>query len=523
MDELWGMLLACHAGREPATARPVLAEQPNGRGVSAAQEGSIHLQWSRVSMLSRVAQTIRRYRMFERGQNVGVAVSGGADSVCLLHVLLELAPQLDLRLTVLHLNHGLRGEESCQDERFVRELATSLGLTALIRAVNVSAVPDNLEQAARHARLDFFRQQISAGSVARVATGHTSNDQAETVLFRFLRGSAGAGLAAIRPATSDGIVRPLLDVSRAEVEGYLRERAIPWRDDSSNLSRQFARNRIRHELLPKLAAEWNPAIVETLHRTADWALAEEEYWEPEISRLASQFLLDRDGVVLVRAEVLRQLPLAVARRLVRRAMERVKGSLNGVDFGHIAAVVRLACSPLGHGRVQAAGVEAERSLDWLRFATPLAAHKIPGDYRLAAPVPGIVPVPGTGLALSLELIEKAETIAPSESVYNGDQGWVDWGALSGTLEIRNWRPGDQYQPKGSAAEEKLKTLFQRARIPRWERRHWPVLTDGSALVWARQFGVAAPFAANSASTMLLRICETEALPEFGIGDCSFGV
>jgi tRNA(Ile)-lysidine synthase len=474
-------------------------------------------------MLSRVAQTIRRYHMFERGQNVGIAVSGGADSVCLLHVLLELAPQWDLRLSVLHMNHGLRGEESCQDEQFVRELAARMGLTATIRAADTSAQPDNLEQAARHGRLDFFGEQISTGSVARVATGHTSNDQAETVLFRFLRGSAGAGLAAIRPVTSGGIVRPLLDVSRAEVEGYLRERGIPWRDDSSNSSRQFARNRIRRELLPQLAAEWNPAIVETLHRTADWALAEEEYWEPEVSRLASQFLLDRDGEVLVRAEVLRQLPLAVARRLVRRAMERIKGNLRGVDFGHIAAVVRLACSPLGHGRVQAAGVEAERSLDWLRFAAPLAARKTPRDYRLAAPVPGFVPVPGTGITLSLELIEKAETFAPTESVYNSDQGWVDWRALSGTLEIRNWRPGDQYQPEGSAAEEKIKTLFQKARIPRWERRHWPVLTDGSVIVWARQFGAAAPFAANSASRVVLRIRETVAPREFGIGDCSSGV
>jgi tRNA(Ile)-lysidine synthase len=474
-------------------------------------------------LLSRVAETIRRYRMFERGQNVGVAVSGGADSVCLLHVLLDLAPEWDLRLSVLHLNHGLRGEESCQDEQFVRDLASRLGLIANIRSVDVSAQPDNLEQAARNARLDFFREQISAGSVARIATGHTSNDQAETVLFRFLRGSGGAGLAAIRPVTTDGIVRPLLDVSRAGNERYLREREIPWREDSSNASRQFARNRIRHELLPQLAAEWNPAIVEALHRTADWALAEEEYWDGEIDRLASQFLLDRDGEVLIRTGILRQLPLAVARRLVRRAIEQAKGDLRGVDFGHIAAIVALARAPLGHGRVQAPGVEAERSLDWLRFAASAAARKTPRDYRLAAPVPGIVPVPGTGIALSLELIEKAETFAPPESVYNSGQDWVDWCALSGALEIRNWRPGDQYQLKGRAGEEKIKTLFQKACIPRWERRHWPVLTDGSQIVWARQFGVAAPFAANSASKMVLSIREMEARAEFGIGDCSSGV
>src|SRR5579863_8243176 len=145
-------------------------------------------------LLPRVAETIRRHSMFEPGQQVGVAVSGGADSVCLLHVLLE----LHLHLTVLHLNHGLRGEESRDDEHFVRNLADRLRLPAIVKAVDVAASADNLEQAA----------------------GHTRNDQAETVLFRFLRGSGGAGLAAIRPVTADGLVRPLLDADRSDIERY---------------------------------------------------------------------------------------------------------------------------------------------------------------------------------------------------------------------------------------------------------------------------------------------------------------
>jgi tRNA(Ile)-lysidine synthase len=461
-------------------------------------------------MLSRVADTIRRYRMFEPGQHVGVAVSGGADSVCLLHVLLELAPQWDLRLCILHLNHGLRGEESRQDEQFVRELAARLGLPATVRAVDVAASADNLEQAARHARLAFFREQMTAGGLARVATGHTRDDQAETVLFRFLRGSGGAGLAAIRPVTAEGMVRPLLDAGRADVERFLHQRGIAWREDSSNASLQFARNRIRHRLLPQLVREWNPGIAETLHRAADWALAEEQYWDAEIGRLAAQFLIEREGAVLVRVEILRQLPLAAARRLVRRALERAKGDLRGVDFGHIAAIVKLASSPQGHGRVQAPGVEAERSLDWLRFVSFGGARRAPGGYRLPASVPGLVPVPGTGIAISLELIEKAETLESPDSVYNSGTGWVDWRSLSGSLEIRNWRPGDQYQPTGSAGEEKIKTLFQKARIPRWERRHWPVVTDKSAIVWARQFGAAMRFAATPACTTVLRIREAGA-------------
>jgi tRNA(Ile)-lysidine synthase len=398
-----------------------------------------------------------------------------------------------------------------------------------VRAVDLRAPADNLEQAARDARLAFFREQMSTHAIARIATGHTLNDQAETVLFRFLRGTGGAGLAAIRPVTADGLVRPLIDVSRAEVEQYLRERGIAWREDSSNANLQFARNRIRHELLPQLAAEWNPAIAQTLHRTADWALAEEEYWETEIDRLAAQFLIERalierDRAVLVRADVLRQLPIAAGRRLVRRAVKMAKGDLRGVDFGHIDRIMQLAGCILGHGRVQAPGVEAERSLDWVRFVNSGGARKPSEGYRLAVPVPGSVAVPGTAKAIALELLEKPETLGSPDSVYNNSEtGWVDWRILSGPLEIRNWRPGDQYQPKGSASEEKIKTLFQKARIPRWERRHWPVMTEGSAIVWAGQFGVAARFAATPASTTLLRIREMDAPAEFGIGDCTVGV
>src|SRR5438105_6744354 len=228
--------------------------------------------------------------MFQPGHSVGVAVSGGADSVCLLHVLLELAPRWDLRLSVLHLDHGLRGEESRGDALFVRELAGRLGLPVCIREVQVAAAPDNLEQAARKARLAFFQERIASGSVERVALGHTRSDQAETVLFRFLRGSGTAGLAGIRPVTGDGLVRPLIAVDRADVTRFLRERGIPWREDSTNAGPQFARNRIRHQLLPQLAREWNPAIGEMLAHTADWALGEEAYWQNEIDRLAAEHL-----------------------------------------------------------------------------------------------------------------------------------------------------------------------------------------------------------------------------------------
>jgi tRNA(Ile)-lysidine synthase len=458
-------------------------------------------------LLERIAQTIARHRMFEPAQQVGVAVSGGADSVCLLHALLELAPRWDLRLSVLHLDHGLRGEESRQDAEFVRGLAARLDLPLTLRETPVAQSPDNLEQAARQARLAFFRETIASGAVQRVATGHTRSDQAETVLFRFLRGSGTAGLAGIRPVTSEGIVRPLIEIERSEVQQFLLQRGIAWREDSTNSSLQFARNRIRHELLPQIAREWNPAIGETLANTADWALAEEAWWDAEIDRLATEHLTSSHDAILVRADLLAELPLAVARRLVRRAMELAKGDLRAVDFGHIASVMDLARSTEGHGRLQAPGLDIFRSFEWLRFGQPRAGGLDTRNYRLTLAVPGTVRVPGTNLAISLELIDKSEPSVPSDWVYNNWMGCLDWQRLSGSLELRNWRPGDQYQPAGYSSPEKIKTLFQQARIPLWERRYWPVLIDGVSIVWARRFGPAAGLVPEQDAQVILKIRE----------------
>jgi tRNA(Ile)-lysidine synthase len=367
----------------------------------------------------------------------------------------------------------------------------------------------NLEQAARVARLAFFREMIESRAVDLVAVGHTRSDQAETVLFRFLRGSGTAGLASIRPVTGDGVIRPLLEVGRDEVEQFLKERGIPWREDSTNASPQFARNRIRHSLLPQLASEWNPRIRETLADTADWAQAEESYWTAEIDRLAAGRLMERDGAILVTVKALEELPLAARRRLVRRAIEKAKGDTRGVDFHHVAAVLAMAAASQGRGRLQVPGLDIHRSFEWLRFAPhgPAGREKRNARVHRSVPVavPGTVLVPGTEITICLELIEKPETSEPPDCVYNDEMGCLDWPSLSGSLEVRNWRPGDQYQPVGSTGKEKIKTLFQQARIPLWERGQWPVLTDGASIVWARRFGAAAGFVAHAGTRVILKV------------------
>ena len=460
-------------------------------------------------VLERVQQTIARYGMFAPGQRVGVAVSGGADSVCLLDVLVALAPRWDLRLYVLHLDHQLRGEESTADAEFVRELAAARGLEIYLRRVNVreanAASGDNLEQAARRARREFFLEFLQEGRLDRVALGHTRSDQAETVLFRFLRGSGTAGLAGIWPMTSEGLVRPLIEVDRSDVLAYLKARGLPWREDASNQDRSFARNRIRHELLPALARDWNPALTETLAQTGVLAQEDEQYWNREIDRLEASELRTWGGSVLVRASRLSQLPPAAARRLIRRAIERVRGDLRGVDFVHVEQVMRLARRRGGHGRAQVPELGVTRSFDWIRLA---GIEGQPGSgYRFEISVPGRYPVPGTEVELSLALLEV-------KNRYNTILGDLDWSETPGPLELRNWRPGDRYRPMGHTGQVRLKRLLQKARIPLWVRRFWPIITRGEAIIWAGGFGSSADHLAGPGSRTVLRVGQVGELAGF---------
>jgi len=421
-----------------------------------------------IGFLDRVAATIERHSLIPPGTRIAAAVSGGADSVCLLYVLLEFGFQP----SVLHINHNLRGDESRRDADFVADLAGRLGLGFHLH--EPALAPGNLEQSARKARLASFRQLISQGLVDRVATGHTRSDQAETVLFRFLRGSGSTGLSGILPITAEGVIRPLLDVECDETEEFLRSRAILWREDSTNASLQFARNRIRHVLIPQIARDWNPAIVEALANVADWAQAEESKWDTEIQRLASENLITADGAVLLDSDWLRSVNLATARRVVRHAIRVVRGDLRRIEFGHVGSILKIAASPGGRGRVVLPGVEVLRSFSQLRFSKS-GARPLP--YRVPVAVPGITSVADATIQVCLE---------PS---YNKD-GCLDWGDLPHRLELRSWQAGDRYRPQGSDKEEKLKTLFQRERIPIWERWRWPILVEGDSILWTRRFGPA---------------------------------
>lgn len=442
-------------------------------------------------MLERIVEITSRYNMFGpeprdgEDRRVGVAVSGGVDSVVLLHALWELRERLRLNLEVVHVNHRMRGSDSDGDQEFAAALARRLAVP--FRAIALGPLSGNFEEAAREARLAFFHSLVRDGGLRCVATGHTASDQAETVLFRFLRGSGGTGLSGIRPVTREGLVRPLLEVTRAEVEAFAAGRGIEWRVDASNAALAYARNRIRHQLLPQLQRDYNPALAAQLAHVADISREEDAFWEEHLAPIAARVLRPWRASVLLDCRGLSALPVAVQRRLLRMACARAKGNIRQIGFDHIERARRMANSRGGSGRMQAPGLAIERSFEWMRLSAfaPLPPPSGPVPLNL----PGITRLPGGDAVL----LDQLAAPGPSqESSYNEDGNEVLLAAPDQSrcpLVLRYWQPGDCYRPVGRARPEKVKLMFQEARIPLWERRFWPIIENSAGILWARRFGV----------------------------------
>ncbi|MBC7928472.1 MAG: tRNA lysidine(34) synthetase TilS [Bryobacteraceae bacterium] len=456
-------------------------------------------------VLQRIRNFIDQHSMVRGGTVLGVAVSGGADSLFLLNVLTRLAGELKVRLHILHLNHGLRGHESDFDAEFVQESGRVLGWPTTIDSVSLDPDGGNLEQRAREARLDFFARSQRMHALDRVATAHTRSDQAETVLYRLLRGSGTAGLSGIRPITSSGLVRPLLQIARPEVEEWLRANNLNWREDRTNLDLRFDRNRIRHHLIPILRADYSPSVTEILAATAEVARDEEDFWSAEIDRLLPEVVTKKKlSSTTLNAEKLSSLGLAPARRLIRRVIGEVKGNMRSIDLIHVERIRELALQADGHGRLQVPGLDVFRSFEWLQVGTPREVSRASLDYSYPVTVAAKASfhLPGPELAIFLE--RRQVGLSPANAIYNEVADDVASESLVGPLELRNWHPGDAIDLP-ERGMKKIKELFQEFRIPIWDRHLWPVLTCSERVVWSRFFGVAARNTVAEQTESVLRV------------------
>lgn len=439
-----------------------------------------------------VREYIRRLGLVRAGDRVGVAVSGGADSVALLRLLLELRGELGVVLQVLHFHHGIRGAEADADQQFVSDLAAAHGLEFHVESgdapAHAAAHGLSLETAARDLRYAWFRALLGRGAVSRIATAHTLDDQAETVLMRTLRGSGTRGMAGIYPELVEEanageaarphacIIRPLLETRRSTLIEYLRACGQPWREDRSNLDPRHLRNRIRHQLIPILERDFNPQVAGVLAAQAEIARAEEEFWQQETARILPSL---QPNAATLDPDLLLAQPLALRRRLVRSAAEAAGLRL---EFADVEQIVQLALGRAGECRTLSQGWRALRGPNSLRFERHAQPDPAPAGYEYRLPVPGEVAVAELGSVFRVSLVPSAAG--------GGEYNALLPKASLTELVVRNWRAGDRFRPAHTRSPKKVKTLLQERRVASAERRLWPVVLSGPTIVWMRGFSAA---------------------------------
>ncbi|HLC41963.1 MAG TPA: tRNA lysidine(34) synthetase TilS [Methylomirabilota bacterium] len=426
-------------------------------------------------LLDRMVETIRRHEMLAGGETVLVAVSGGADSMVLLHALKTLAPEWSLSLHVLHIHHGIR-PESDGEAAFVERVAGAWGLPVTVeRLRGLSPESPSLEAEARSARYTAFRAWAERLGADRVALGHTGDDQAETVLMRLLQGAGPRGLSGIPPVRGR-YIRPLIEVSRGEIESYCRSHALEWVEDPSNRDPKHFRNRVRHELLPLLASTENPKVREALRRVGRRAREVVESLaflaEREFHRLAQA---ESDGVTLPLGE-LRQFPSGLLGELLRVAMSRLEFR-DSLRESHYLALKRLIRSSRSWGELRLGEILVQRGPERVRLAKVTAGPVIP---ELALAVPGSLDLPAVGLRFEASVVQAT----PSYPLPNGNLSVAfDLDQLPDHLTVRGRRPGDRFTPFGAPGSKSLKRFLIDRRVPRWERAGVPLVLAGREIIW----------------------------------------
>jgi tRNA(Ile)-lysidine synthase len=433
-------------------------------------------------LLQQVQGTIQDYQMLGRGHTVLVAVSGGPDSIVLLHALWSLCEGLDLKLFVAHLNHQMR-PSAAQDALFVEMMARDLGVPCVCEAINVPTYRRqhklSPEDAARRVRYGFLRATATRLGAHRIAVGHTADDQAETVLIHLLRGSGLRGLCGIPPVRAP-IVRPLIRVPRRDILQYLRRHRLAFRDDPSNHQRRYTRNRIRLDLIPALQRYYNPRLVQALCTTAQ-LLADDEAVLQAVARqrFLSACLSAAPGHVRLKIGALTALPPTLQRRVLREALAEVMGSLQGVTHTHIAAIIALLRSATGSKRLglpQGMVVERRYEVLLIHRQAPSAAV----DVDMALPVPGVCRVEALGVTIVSDLLARDAVAGPFPT---GDVTWLDADRVGQEVRVRTRRPGDRLQPLGSVHAKKFKAFLIDAKVPRAVRDRLPLVVTSAGIAW----------------------------------------
>lgn len=455
---------------------------------------------------SRFAAAIVEQKLIAPGDRVVVGVSGGVDSVVLLNLLCALNDRggWSLRLHVAHLNHQLRGKEADEDAAFVEQLARSLQLALTVETADVAAEAQGIsvEEAGRAARFAFFERVCIKADAQIVALAHQADDNAETILYRILRGTGMRGLRGIQASRPirDGsdvrLVRPMLGMGREEIEAYAREQNIEYRTDVSNASADFTRNRIRHALMPLLREQFNPQVTEALLRLADQAKGLDSYLTETGERLLESLVIEEDaGQVVLHGPALARKARVLQTHVIREAILRLGVGERDLTYAHLNAVADLAAEHEGSKSIDLpGGLRAARRYDRLVLHRP-GRKRSPSSDRVPVPMDGTTALPGLGLQITAEILPADEVDINAYIKNRANRGqevneeWLDADQIHPPLTARSRRPGDRFLPLGMTGVKKLSDFFIDEKVDPLRREQTILLCDQLGPIWIVPFRI----------------------------------
>ncbi len=437
-------------------------------------------------MKEKVLDIIKRYDLIEDKDNILVGLSGGPDSMALLFVLLEIREDIDFNIFIAHVNHGVRGEEALEDEKFVEGIAKELNLPYFSKTVNMNEYAKenkmSSEEAGRELRYKFFREVLSKIGGGKIAVAHNKNDQAETLLMRFFRGTGLEGLKGMEYKKED-IIRPLLGIERKEIENYLKERRIEYRIDRTNLEPIYGRNKIRLNLIPYIEENYNPNIIDTLWRMSEIIALDNDFIEDQCKEIFDNVVKERrNNSIILDGSIFVNQHRSIQYRIVRNCLLEINGHLQGFTYKHISDVVSLFLER-GTGKTIHLTNNIIAKTSYNDFIIGRENEEDCEDFIYQLELNSCTYVNDLGLVFNIKVQPTHKVERERIINKNGLIEYFDYDKVIGNIYVRNRRIGDRFRPFGMKGTKKIKDYFIDEKIPKEMRDKIPLVVDDKNIIW----------------------------------------
>ncbi|ABK61498.1 tRNA lysidine(34) synthetase TilS [Clostridium novyi] len=457
-------------------------------------------------MIEKVINTIKCNNMFEVNDKVVVALSGGPDSICLLHILHTLKDEINISIVAAHVNHCLRGEAADNDEMYVKKICEELGIQCFVKREDVHRISKergiSCEMAGREVRYQFFEEVLHKINGNKIAIAHNANDQAETVLMRILRGTGLEGLVGIRPVRDNIFVRPIINLTRDEIENYCDINKLNPRIDKTNFENIYTRNKIRLELIPYIQKNFNSDVIEVLNRFSDTVKVDNEYINNVAKEKYNEYSEISEEKIILKGQLFKEHE-AILTRVIRIAIKNIKGNLNNLEKNHIYDIIDIQKKSTGKYIMLPSGIRVTNNYGDIYVYKEEKKHKVQKinkEVELNLLEENVLT--NHKLKITLDIIKSKEDIKFDK---NPLIKYFDYDKIKGVIKLRYRKNGDKFMPFGMSGSKKLKDLFIDLKIPKERRDSIPLITFGDDIAWIVGYRISDKFKINKDTKSILKI------------------